>query len=220
MHTVTRCAICSGVKKHGIHLHYTHRICKSLYKIANALTTKMFKCCASSQTVILWSSHTIMAAVFCKILFARCTRPPSCGLPTSGGKNIYAYRKILNKVGNTLIKFLDIPKRNFVTFLRKFLEKLVKNYPKNVKLFWENLKIIWRNYKIIIFGIFWKFLWKYVRQVSFVKQIVNYLLKTLKKCWRFVENFWGISDWLRRSIWNIFMKSRKNFQKIVGKITE
>ncbi len=49
--------------------------------------------------------------------------------------SIRSYRKILKKVGNTFNKFLDIPKGNFVTFLRQFLEKLVKNYPKNMKLF-------------------------------------------------------------------------------------
>ncbi len=36
--------------------------------------------------------------------------------------------------------------KNFVTFLRQFLEKLVKNYPKKMKLFKENFEIIWRNY--------------------------------------------------------------------------
>ncbi len=128
--------------------------------------------------------------------------------------------KFWREVGNTLYKFLDIKKGNFVTFLRQFLEKLVKNYPKNMKLFRENSEIIWRNYKIIILGTFWKFLGKHVRQVSFVKQILNYLLKTLKKCWKFVEKFWGILDWLCSSILNIFMKSCKNVQKIVEKITE
>ncbi len=64
-----------------------------------------------------------------------------------------------------------------MTFLRQFLEKFVKNYPKNKKLFWENFEIICRNYKIIILGTFWKFLGKYVHQVSFVKQILNDLLK-------------------------------------------
>ncbi len=54
------------------------------------------------------------------------------------------------KVGNTLYKFLDILKGNFVTFLSQFLQKLLKNYPKNVKFLWENFGIIWRNYKIII----------------------------------------------------------------------
>ncbi len=128
--------------------------------------------------------------------------------------------KNLKKLGNTLYKFLDILKGNFVTFLWQFLEKLVKNDPNNIKLFWENFEIIWRNYNIIILGTFLKFLGKYVRQVSFVKRILNYLLKTLKKCWKFVENFWWILDGLCRSILNIFMKSRKNFQKIVGKITQ
>ncbi len=70
--------------------------------------------------------------------------------------------KFWRKVGNTLYKFLDILKRNFVTFLGQFLEKLVKNYPKNMKLFWKNFGIVWRSYKIIILGIFWKFLGKYV----------------------------------------------------------
>ncbi len=95
--------------------------------------------------------------------------------------------KFWRKVGNTLYKFLDILKANFVTFLHQFLEKLVKNYPKNMKLFWENFKIIRRNYKIIILETFWKFLGKYISQVNFVKQIVNYLLKTLKK--KFLRNF-------------------------------
>ncbi len=80
-------------------------------------------------------------------------------------------------MGNTLYNFLDILKGNFATFLHKFLEKFVKNYPKNKKLFWENFEMIWRNYKIIILGTFWKFLGKYVCQVSFVKQILNDLLK-------------------------------------------
>ncbi len=71
-------------------------------------------------------------------------------------------KKFWRKVGNTLYKFLDILKGNFVTFLCHFSEKLVKNYPKNMKLFWENFGIIWRNYKIIILGTFWKFLGKYV----------------------------------------------------------
>ncbi len=71
--------------------------------------------------------------------------------------------KFWRKVGNTLYKFLDILKGNFVTFLRQFLEKLAKNYPKSMKLFWEYFEIIWRNYKIIILGTFWKFLGKYIR---------------------------------------------------------
>ncbi len=121
-------------------------------------------------------------------------------------------------MGNTLNKFLDIEKGNFVTFLRQFLKKLVKIYPENLKLFWENFEIIWRNYKIIILETFWKYLGKYVCQVSFVKQILNYLLKTLKKCWKFVENFWGIFDWLCSSILNIFMKSCKNVQKLLEKL--
>ncbi len=83
------------------------------------------------------------------------------------------------KVGNILYKFVDNLKGNFATFLRQLLEKLVKTYSKNRKLLWENFDIIWRNYKIIILGIFWNFLGKYVHQVSFVKQILNYLLKTL-----------------------------------------
>ncbi len=71
--------------------------------------------------------------------------------------------EILRKVENTLYKFLDIPKGNFVSFLCQFLEKFVKNYPKNMKLYWKNFGIIWRNYKIIILGIFGKFLGKYVK---------------------------------------------------------
>ncbi len=85
-------------------------------------------------------------------------------------KILIRIEKFWIKVGNTLYKFLDILRGNFATFLRQFLEKLVKN--------WENFEIIWRNYNIIILGTFWKFLGKYVRQVSFVKQILNYLLKT------------------------------------------
>ncbi len=81
--------------------------------------------------------------------------------------------KCWRKMGNTLNRFLDI------LFLGQFLEKLVKNYPKNRKLFWENFEIIWKNYKIIILGTFQKFWGKYLRQVSFVKQILNYLLGTL-----------------------------------------
>ncbi len=98
-------------------------------------------------------------------------------------------KKFWRKVGNTLYKFLDILKGNFVTFLCQFLENLWKNYPKNVKLFWENFGIICRNYKIIILGTFWKFLGKYVHQGNFGKQILNYLPETLKKCWKFGENF-------------------------------
>ncbi len=60
------CAICSGVSKCGTHLHDICRICKSSCKIANALLTEVFKHCASTQTVILWSSCTILATVFCK----------------------------------------------------------------------------------------------------------------------------------------------------------
>ncbi len=100
------------------------------------------------------------------------------------------------KVGTTLYKFLDILKGNFATFLRQFLEKLVKNYLKNKKLFWENFEIIWRNYKIIIFGTFWKFLGKYICQVSFVKQILNYLLKTLI--------FWIKKNYHPTPLWKIF----------------
>ncbi len=118
-------------------------------------------------------------------------------------------------VGNTLFKFLDILKKNFVTFLYQFLEKIVKNYPRNMQLVWENFEIICRNYKIIILGTLWKFLKKYVHQVSFGKQILNYLQETLKKCWKFGEKFWGISDQLCRSILNIFMKSGKNFKKLL-----
>ncbi len=140
--------------------------------------------------------------------------------PTSVSKISIRIEKFWRKEGNTSYKFLDILKRNFVTILRQFLEKLVKNYRKNMKLFWENFEIIWRNYKIIILGKLWKFLGIYVPQVSFVEQILNYLLKTLKKCWKFIENLWGILDGLCRSILNIFMKSCKNFQKTVGKITE
>ncbi len=46
--------------------------------------------------------------------------------------------KFWRKVGNTLYKFLDTLKGNFMTFLGQFLEKIVKNCPKNMKLFWEN----------------------------------------------------------------------------------
>ncbi len=121
-------------------------------------------------------------------------------------------------MGNTLYKFLDILKGNFVTFLCQFLEKLAKNYPKNMKLFWKNFEIIWRNYKIMILGIFWKFLGKYVHRVSFGKQILNYLLKTLKKCWQFVENFRGIVDGLHRSILNILWNLVKIFIKLLEKL--
>ncbi len=78
-----------------------------------------------------------------------------------------------------------------------------------MKGYWENFEIIWRNYKIIILGTCWKFLGKYVG-----KQILSYLRETLKK-WKFGENFWEILDWLCRSILNIFMKSRKNFKKLL-----
>ncbi len=44
---------------------------------------------------------------------------------------------------------------------------------------------------------------------------MNYSRKTLKKCWKFGENVWGILDWLCRSILNIFMKSRKNVKKLL-----
>ncbi len=42
-------------------------------------------------------------------------------------------KKFWRKVGNSLYKFLDIVKGNFVTLLSQFLRKLVKNYPKNLK---------------------------------------------------------------------------------------
>ncbi len=58
--------------------------------------------------------------------------------------------------------------------------------------------------------IFWK-----IRALSFGKQILNYLRETLKESWKFGENFWGILDWLWRSILNIFLKSRKNFRKLL-----
>ncbi len=50
---------------------------------------------------------------------------------------------------------------------------------------------------------------------EFWKTNFNYLRKTLKKCWKFGENFWGILDWLCRNIFNIFMKSHKNFRKLL-----
>ncbi len=46
-------------------------------------------------------------------------------------------------------------------------------------------------------------------------QILNYLRETLRKCWKFGENFWGILDWLVRSILNIFMKSHTNFKTLL-----
>ncbi len=54
-----------------------------------------------------------------------------------------------------------------------------------------------------------------MHKVSFGKQILNYLREILKKCCKFGENFWGILEWLCRSILNIFMKSRKNFKKLL-----
>ncbi len=52
--------------------------------------------------------------------------------------------------------------------------------------------------------------------MSFGKQFLNYSRETLKKCWKFGENFWGILvDWLCRNTLNIFMKSPKNFKKLL-----
>ncbi len=124
----------------------------------------------------------------------------------------------MKKSGEYFVQIFRHSKRKFRDSFASIYGKLVKNYRKNVKLFWENFDMVWRNYKIIISGTFWKFLGKYVCQASFVKQISNYLLKTLKKCWKFVENFWGILDRLYRSILNIFIKSRKNFQKLLEKL--
>ncbi len=124
-----------------------------------------------------------------------------------------------------MYKFLDILKGNFVTFLRQFLEKLMKNYPKYRKLFWENFEIIWRNYTIIL-GTFWKFLGKYVRQVSFVKQILNYLLKTLifrikKNIHQYVSTFLLKISVQNFSIWTNYDKYFEeiftNFEKIIWK---
>ncbi len=46
---------------------------------------------------------------------------------------------------------------------------------------------------------------------------MNYLWETLKKYWKFGENFWEILDWLGRSILNIFVKSRKIRKKLLEK---
>ncbi len=83
LHTATHCAICSGVRRcGGTHLCDTRRICKSPCKITNALPTEMFKCCASSQTLIFWTSCTLTAVVFCKTLLQAILDYPSHGSST------------------------------------------------------------------------------------------------------------------------------------------
>ncbi len=75
----TWCDICFSVCKRSTHLHNTRYICKSSDKIVNALPTKMFKHCASSRTVILWSSSRITATIFHKT-----SMRPVLGYPSHG----------------------------------------------------------------------------------------------------------------------------------------
>ncbi len=70
----------SGLSKCGTNLHATRRICKSSCKIMNALPNEMFKCCASSLTVILQSSRIIMTTIFPKTFLRAVLSCPYRGL--------------------------------------------------------------------------------------------------------------------------------------------
>ncbi len=83
LHTATQCAflfLCKQMwyprARHTLHLEII--IQKSI-----CIPIEMFKCCASSQTTICWSSHTIMAVVFHKTLLQTVLGRSSRSPPTT-----------------------------------------------------------------------------------------------------------------------------------------